>query len=91
MLFKWGFYVNYLPWLLTITSMTILQACKHPLAIEGEGDIVEVFGSGRGCLLEQFREGNAACTENEVAGDYYVNYQARPRKGWRFAPLSQST
>jgi hypothetical protein len=85
MLFKWGFYVNYLPWLLTITSMTILQACKHPLAIEGEGDIVEVFGSGRGCLLEQFREGNAACTENEVAGDYYVNYQARPRKGWRFA------
>jgi hypothetical protein len=25
-----------------------------------------------------------ACTENEVLGDYFVNYQGIPRQGWKF-------
>jgi YD repeat-containing protein len=61
-----------------------LQACKHTLAIVGEGDIVDANNSGRGCTLEQFQAGNTACTENKVNGDYFVNYKAEPRPGWRF-------
>lgn len=61
-----------------------LQACKHPLAIVGEGDIVDANNSGRGCTLEQFQATETACTENEVNGDYFVNYEAVPRPGWRF-------
>ena len=67
-----------------LLATAVLQGCKHPLAIKGEGDIVETGNSGRGCTLEQFRAGDTACTENEVSGDYYVNYQAVPRPGWRF-------
>ena len=67
-----------------LLSSVILCACKHPLAIVGGGDIVEVGNSGRGCTLEQFRAGDNACTNNEVSGDYYVNYKAVPRPGWRF-------
>ncbi len=61
-----------------------LQACKHPLAIVGEGDIVDANNSGRGCTLEQFQARDTACTENEVNGDYFVNYEAVARPGWRF-------
>jgi len=67
-----------------LLATVALQGCKHPLAIVGEGDIVEVGNSGRGCTLEQFRAGDTTCTENEVSGDYFVNYQAVPRPGWRF-------
>ena len=62
----------------------VLQGCRHPLAIVGEGDIVELNGSGRGCSLEQYRAQDAACVKNEVSGNYFVNYEARPRPGWRF-------
>ena len=61
-----------------------LAACRHPLVIEGEGDIMEVSGSGRGCTLEQFQGGHHACTHNEVEGPYSANYTAVPRAGWRF-------
>ncbi len=61
-----------------------LQGCKHPLAIVGEGDIVDANNSGYGCTLEQFQAQDTACTENEVSGDYFVNYKAEPRPGWRF-------
>ncbi len=62
----------------------ILTACKHPLAIEGEGDIVDLNGSDHGCTLEQFQAEDIACTENEVLGDYDVEYSAVPRDGWEF-------
>ena len=69
----------------TVLLATIaLQACKHPLEIEGEGDIIDANNSGHGCTLEQFRAQDTACTENEVSGDYFVNYKAEPRPGWRF-------
>ena len=64
--------------------MVALTACKHPLAIVGEGDIVDVNSSGHGCTLEQFRAQDTACTENEVNGNYFVNYKAVPRPDWRF-------
>ena len=67
-----------------LLATAVLQGCKHPLAIKGEGDIVETGNSGRGCTLEQYRASDSACTENEVTGDYYVNYKAVPRPGWRF-------
>ena len=61
-----------------------LQACKHPLAIQGQGDIVDLNDNGFGCTLEQFQAGNAAC-ENDVQGDYFVNYSGVPRAGWNFS------
>ena len=67
-----------------VLATLILHGCKHPLAIEGQGDIVDVDNSGRGCTLEQFQAGDSACTQNEVSGDYFVNYKAVPRPGWRF-------
>ncbi len=67
-----------------VLLLLALQACKHPLAIVGEGDIVDLNGSDFGCTLEQFEANDVACTENEVTGDYFVNYQAVPRPGWRF-------
>ena len=70
--------------LAAVVSVLTLQACKHPLAIEGEGDIVEITGSGRGCTLEQYQAGDSVCTQNAVSGDYVVNYRAVPRPGWRF-------
>jgi len=69
---------------ITLAVLVILQGCKHPLAIVGEGDIVDLNGGGFGCTLEQFRAGDPACTENNVTGRYYVNYRANPRPGWKF-------
>ena len=71
--------------LLTVfAAMLLLHACKHPLEIQGQGDIVELNGSGRGCTLEQFDVGDAACAENEVSGEYSVRYRGIPRAGWKF-------
>lgn len=70
--------------LVFLFCIVTLQGCRHPLVIEGEGDIVELNNSGRGCTLEQFRAGDAACAVNEVTSAYEVNYKAVPRPGWRF-------
>jgi hypothetical protein len=48
----------------TLGLFVLLQACKHPLAIEGEGDIVDLNNSGPGCTLEQFQAGAFACIVN---------------------------
>jgi hypothetical protein len=69
--------------LATLALLLVLQACKHPLAIVGEGDIVDLNGSGFGCTLEQFQASDPAC-ENDVQSDYFVSYEAVPRAGWRF-------
>ncbi len=79
----------------TLAVILILQACKHPLAVVGEGDIVDANNSGHGCTLEQFLTQDTACSENEVSGNYFVNYKAEPRPGWRFVrwegPCSQQS
>jgi cyclophilin family peptidyl-prolyl cis-trans isomerase len=65
--------------------LLILQACKHPLAIDGEGDIVDANGSGFGCTLAQFQAHHIACTENDIVDeDYIVDYRGEPKEGWRF-------
>jgi hypothetical protein len=63
----------------------LLTACKHPLSIFGQGDIVERLAGTRGCTLEDFQAGSQRCTDNEaVAEDYTVSYEAIPRPGWHF-------
>ncbi len=69
---------------IALALLLLLQGCKHPLAIQGQGDIVDLNGNGFGCTLEQFQAGNAAC-ENDVQGDYLVNYSGVPRAGWNFS------
>ena len=62
-----------------------MQACKHPLAIEGEGDIVERLAGVRGCTLEEFQASSPRCVDNEaLEEDYIVSYQAVARSGWVF-------
>lgn len=74
--------------LASLALLLLVQACKHPLAIIGEGDIVDLNaaqnGSAFGCTLEDFQSGAANCVDNDVTGDYFVNYSAVPRAGWRF-------
>jgi hypothetical protein len=70
---------------ITLVVFLLLQACKHPLAIEGEGDIVERNIGHRGCTLEEFEAGAPRCTDNAAVDEpYQVVYQAVPRPGWRF-------
>lgn len=70
--------------LFSIIALLMLQACKHPLVIVGEGDILEMNDTGRACTLEQFKSAAIACTVNDVTGDYTVKYRPVPRDGWQF-------
>ena len=75
-----------------LVVLLLLQACKHPLAIEGEGDIIERLAGLRGCSLEEFQANSIRCTENEVVGeDYIVSYEGVPRPGWRFVAWRAGT
>ena len=62
----------------------LLGACRHPLVIKGQGDIIELNAGLRGCALEEFQAAWPRCAENEVSGDEAVRYRALPRPGWRF-------
>ncbi len=84
-LFRWKRVVKLSAKIILFAALCALgTGCKHPLVIVGEGDIVEANGTGRGCTLVQFRSQHTACTDNEVTGDYAVNYRAEPASGWRF-------
>ena len=77
---------------LSIAVLLLLHSCKHPLAIEGEGDIVERLVGQRGCTLEEFQANSPRCTENDVVDeDYIVSYEAVPRPGWRFVTWRAGT
>ncbi len=65
--------------------MVLLGASRHPLAIVGKGDIVDLNGTSFGCTLEQYQVADIACTENDIQGDYLVNYVPTPRTGWEFS------
>ncbi len=68
-----------------VALVLFLSACKHPLAIVGEGDIIERLAGVRGCTLEEFQASDTRCTENEIiAEDYLVSYEAIPRPDWHF-------
>jgi hypothetical protein len=73
-----------LRWPLFVGLVVAIQACKHPLVIVGQGDIVDLNGSGHGCTLEQFQARDIACAENAVNGEYRVDFEAIPRPGWKF-------
>jgi N-acetylneuraminic acid mutarotase len=78
--------------LFTLVIVLFLHACKHPLAIEGEGDIIERLVGHRGCSLEEFQSNGPRCAENEVtAEDYFVDYEAVPRPGWKFVSWQGGT
>jgi hypothetical protein len=68
----------------SIAILLVLQACSHPLEIVGEGDIVDLKGSGHGCMLEQHRIKEDVCTKNFVVFEYDVDYKAIPKEGWEF-------
>ncbi|MEP1593296.1 MAG: hypothetical protein ABJK20_01930 [Halieaceae bacterium] len=70
----------------------LLTACKQPLVIFGEGDIVERLAGIRGCSLEEFQANSLRCAENEViAEDYIVSYEAIPRPGWHFVGWTEGS
>ena len=72
--------------ILIVASLLLLHACKHPLSIEGKGDIVELLNGERGCTLEEFEQSSPRCADNEVVGEaYVVSYEPVPREGWEFA------
>jgi hypothetical protein len=73
-----------------VVAFLLLQACSHPLEIEGEGDIVNwgKFGSADGthsCSLDQYKAKDIACTKNFAITNYDVNYHAAPKSGWVFS------
>ncbi len=63
----------------------LMAGCKHPLAITGEGDIVETVNGVRGCAFEEYEAQWARCTDNEVQNNETAIYRALPRPGWRFS------
>jgi hypothetical protein len=68
-----------------VVCLSVLSACRHPLAIDGEGDIVETRFGVRGCSLEEFRAGWSRCTDNNVTDTESVVYRGLPRPGWKFS------
>ena len=65
------------------TALLLLQACSHPIEIEGEGDVTSASGT-RNCLLEDFQAGLDNCSKNHVIGAYEETYYATARPGWFF-------
>jgi len=61
----------------------LLQACSHPIEIEGDGDVTTVSGN-RTCLLEDFQAGLDNCSKNYVVGAYAETYRPVARPGWFF-------
>jgi hypothetical protein len=61
----------------------VVQACSHPIEIEGDGDVLSLSGD-RDCLLEDFQAGDDVCALNLVVAEYEETYQAEPRSGWVF-------
>ncbi|MBK6737768.1 MAG: hypothetical protein IPG64_07545 [Haliea sp.] len=64
-------------------ALLLLNACSHPIEIEGEGDVISASGD-RNCLLEDFQAGLENCSENYVVGAYDETYSAAARPGWFF-------
>lgn len=64
-------------------ALFLLQACSHPIEIEGEGDVMSASGN-RNCLLEDFQAGLDNCSKNHVSGAYQETYYATARPGWFF-------
>lgn len=78
-------------------ALLLIQACKHPIEIEGVGDVTSLSGT-RGCTYEDATATPVPnnCANNEVFWrvkneankwvrvDYQETYTAVPRDGWQF-------
>ena len=76
-------------------ALLVIQACSHPIEIEGQGDVMSASGN-RTCLLENFEAGDDVCSKNYIFGfdldqlpalvpeDYSETYSPVPRSGWYF-------
>ena len=70
-----------LPRVLLLLVALSASACRQPLAIQGEGDIIELNRGERGCALEEYQAGWSRCTDNEVNDSESLHYRALPRPG----------
>ena len=64
-------------------ALLFIQACSHPIEIEGQGDVKTLSGN-RACMLENYAAGDEVCTKNYVVGAYEETYYVTPRAGWQF-------
>lgn len=69
---------------LVIFCIFLVQACKHPLAIKGKGDIIERLNGVRGCTYQEFQDQSPRCENLVVEDDYKVSYRAKAQSGWVF-------
>ncbi len=65
--------------------VALTYACKHPLGVVGNGDVLSATGT-RNCYLEDSQAGRKNCSENLISSDrdYVETYYAVPRSGWKF-------
>lgn len=71
--------------IIVLAGALALAACKQPLVIEGEGDIIELNQGVRGCALEEFQAGWPRCADNDITDNESLWYRALPRPGWKFS------
>ena len=64
--------------LTSLALQLLLQACKHPLAIVGEGDIVDLNDTGYGCTFEQYIAGKSAYTQKLIVRTLHLKIFALP-------------
>jgi hypothetical protein len=71
--------------LIALLCALVLSACRHPLEIQGQGDIVERIQGLRGCTYEEFQAGSLKCSDNAATDTgYTVSYEGVPHPGWVF-------
>lgn len=66
-------------------ALLLVQACRHPIEIEGQGDVTSSTGT-RGCSFEESTASPVPdnCAQNLIVGDYQETYYPVPRPGWKF-------
>lgn len=64
-------------------AVLLIQACSHPIEIEGQGDVMSASGT-RTCLLENFQAGDDVCSKNYAVGAYQETYYPTAKPGWKF-------
>lgn len=66
-------------------ALLLVQACRHPIEIEGQGDVTSSTGT-RGCSFEESTASPVPdnCAQNLIVGDYQETYYPVARPGWKF-------
>jgi len=64
-------------------ALLFIQACSHPIEIEGEGNVMSASGT-RTCLFENFQAGDDVCSKNYAIGAYQETYYPTAEPGWKF-------